>query len=173
MKIVQDGEHPALREESKRVPKELFGTAKLKDIIDQMYFLLSKESDGVAIAAPQIGIPYQIFVVAPDISTGKKEKHFIYINPKITKRSPETKYMDEGCLSVRWLYGQVLRHTKVTITAYDEKGVKFEKAATGLLAHIFQHETDHLAGKLFIDKAIHLHKLSDEDIEKMKENETK
>ncbi|MEN9852589.1 MAG: hypothetical protein RI996_532 [Candidatus Parcubacteria bacterium] len=173
MKIVQNGEHPALRQEAQKVPRELFGTEKLKEILKELFELLANEEDGVAIAAPQVGIGYQIFVVSPAILKNKSEKHRVYINPKITKRSQEKKYMDEGCLSVRWLYGQVLRHTRVTITAYDENGVKFERGATGILAHIFQHETDHLLGTLFIDKAINLQRLSDEDIEIMKQKNEK
>lgn len=173
MKIVQNGEHPALRQEALKVPKELFGTEQLRGIIKELFQLLAKEEDGVAIAAPQIGVGYQIFVVSPTILKNKTEKHRIYINPKITKRSQEKKYMDEGCLSVRWLYGQVLRHTRVTVTAYDENGVKFERGATGILAHIFQHETDHLSGTLFIDKAINVQRLSDEDIETMKQKNEK
>ncbi len=75
--------------------------------------------------------------------------------------------MDEGCLSVRWLYGQVRRHTKVSITAFDEKGNRFERTVSGLMAHIFQHESDHLVGTLFTDKAVSLMRLSDEDIENL------
>jgi peptide deformylase len=172
MKIVQEHEHPALRATSEKIATAAFGSPELTETIRQMFQLLKAEDDGVAIAAPQIGIAQQIFVIAPKVAKELKEKHLIYINPKITKRSQEKKYMDEGCLSVRWLYGQVLRHTRVTITAYDENGVKFERGAGGLLAHIFQHETDHLAGTLFIDTAINVTKLSDDAIETItKKNE--
>ena len=61
--------------------------------------------------------------------------------------------MHEGCLSVRPLWGEVNRSLNATVTAYDEHGTKFTRGAGGLLAHIFQHETDHLDGILFIDKA--------------------
>jgi peptide deformylase len=61
--------------------------------------------------------------------------------------------MPEGCLSVRWLYGNTFRSKKATVTAYDENGKKFVRGASGLLAQIFQHETDHLVGTLFIDHA--------------------
>ena len=60
--------------------------------------------------------------------------------------------MEEGCLSVRYLYGKVSRGLKATIEAHDENGKKFERGGTGLLAQIFQHEVDHLNGILFIDK---------------------
>ena len=61
--------------------------------------------------------------------------------------------MVEGCLSLRWLYGNVNRKKKVTIVAYNEKGERFQRGASGLLAQIFQHENDHLDGILFTDKA--------------------
>ena len=78
----------------------------------------------------------------------------IFINPVITKESKEKKWMEgEGCLSVRLVYGKVKRSTKVTLRAHDEKGKLFERGASGILAHIFQHEVDHLNGILFIDKA--------------------
>ena len=64
----------------------------------------------------------------------------------------------EGCLSVRWLYGKVKRHTNVTIKYYDHTGKLHVRGAGGLLAHIFQHEIDHLDGVLFIDKALYVSK---------------
>jgi peptide deformylase len=67
--------------------------------------------------------------------------------------------MTEGCLSVRPLYGKVRRATRATIEAYNENGKKFTKEGVGLLAHIFQHETDHLNGILFIDKAKNLQEI--------------
>jgi peptide deformylase len=77
----------------------------------------------------------------------------VYINPVMKKMSKSKKMVEEGCLSVRYLYGKVNRSTKATIEAYDENGNKFTKGGSGLLAQIFQHEYDHLNGILFIDKA--------------------
>ncbi len=70
--------------------------------------------------------------------------------------------MSEGCLSVRGTYGTVLRHEKATVVAYDQRGKQFTYHGSGLIAHIFQHEIDHLNGILYIDKAIKLEE--DEDI---------
>ncbi|KKQ04030.1 MAG: Peptide deformylase [Parcubacteria group bacterium GW2011_GWB1_36_5] len=80
-------------------------------------------------------------------------KDLVFINPKISKLSREKEWMPEGCLSVRPLYGKTFRSTKAIIVAYDENGKKFTRGASGLLAQIFQHETDHLNGILFIDHA--------------------
>lgn len=90
----------------------------------------------------------------------------ICINPVIIKESKEKIWMEgEGCLSVRWLYGKVKRSTKVTLRAYDENGKVFTRGASGLLAHIFQHESDHLDGILFIDKAKDLQRMTDEEVD--------
>jgi peptide deformylase len=141
---------------------------KIKKIIKEMSFSLVSQSDGVAIAAPQIGYSLRIFVVSGKIFSKNfnrsenekllqddkmKVEDLIFINPKISKLSKEKEWLPEGCLSVRWLYGKVLRSKKATVTAYDQNGKKFTRGASGLLAQIFQHETDHLDGILFIDKA--------------------
>ena len=81
------------------------------------------------------------------------QKNRVFINPKISKLSREKEWVPEGCLSVRPLYGKTRRSKKATVTAYNENGKKFTRGASGLLAQIFQHETDHLDGILFIDHA--------------------
>lgn len=86
-------------------------------------------------------------------NTEEKNADVVFINPRILKHSRKTEWMEEGCLSVRYLYGKVKRSEKVLITATNENGVEFEMGGSGLLAQIFQHETDHLDGTLFIDKA--------------------
>ena len=164
--IVQK-ENPVLREIAKEVPLKDISSAKIKKVIRDMKSALSTQQDGVAIAAPQIGVSLRIFVVAGKIfeddfrRTGdehiekikEKSPDLVFINPEIIKLSKTKKWMHEGCLSVRPLWGEVNRSTNATITAYDEHGVKITRGAGGLLAHIFQHETDHLDGILFIDKA--------------------
>lgn len=169
-KILQK-DAPVLRELAKEVPIESIGSAKIKKIISEMKESLAGEDDGVAIAAPQIGYSLRIFVVSKNVEgimKRKKKKNTeipdeqktdfvgkdqVFINPVIKKISKEKKVVEEGCLSVRYLYGQVLRGTKATVEAWDENGKKFERGGTGLLAQIFQHEMDHLDGVLFIDKA--------------------
>ena len=159
--IVQEGEK-VLRTEAKEVPLKEIGSQKIAKVIADMKKALKTQDDGVAIAAPQIGVSLRIFVVsgrAFDIDKDEYEegeqkgKDLVCINPVITKLSRDKEDMDEGCLSVRYLYGKVKRSTKATVTAYDEHGRKFTRGGSGLIAQIFQHETDHLDGVLFIDKA--------------------
>jgi len=155
-KIVQK-ENPVLREIAKEVPVSTITSAKIQKIITQMKKALASQDDGVAIAAPQIAVSLRIFIIsgkANDIVKGTEGSlDEVYINPVFTKISKDKKLVDEGCLSVRYLYGKTKRSTRATIEAYDEKGKKFSRGASGLIAQIFQHETDHLNGILFIDNA--------------------
>ncbi len=156
--IVQVG-NEVLREKAKHILVSEITSEKIQKIVDRMKKALASQDDGVAIAAPQIGEPLRIFVVAGKVWKTDGEpvpEDKTYINPVILKRSRKKSSMEEGCLSVRGLFGQIKRHEKVTIEAYDETGTKFTQGASGLLAQIFQHETDHLEGKLFIDEATHL-----------------
>lgn len=168
MKKIVQRDNKVLREHAKEILIKEITTPKIKKVLKEMSLALKSQDDGVAIAAPQIGYDLRIFVVSGkifhrDFLKGKDEfqkinkkeipKDLIFINPKISKLSREKEWVPEGCLSVRWLYGNTFRSKKATITAYDENGKKFTRGASGLLAQIFQHETDHLNGILFIDHA--------------------
>jgi peptide deformylase len=161
-------DNPILREKAEKVPIVSISTPHIQTIIADMKEALAREDDGVAIAAPQIGQSLRIFVVSGKVlSQNTPEKisdDLVFINPEILKLSKEKKMMAEGCLSVRYLYGNVERSTKATLRAYDEKGQLFERGGSGLLAQIFQHETDHLDGILFIDKAVDLEDLPPEKL---------
>jgi peptide deformylase len=162
---IDDNKENPLRMVARLVTKEEFGTPFLKDILKDMEKALSKESDGVAIAAPQIGVSLRIFVVSPNAYEEEaKFKPLVFINPKILKRSKKTAVMQEGCLSVRWIYGKTKRSIGATVEAYDVDGNKFTYGGGGLLAHIFQHEIDHLDGVLFIDHGFDLEEHTEEEV---------
>ncbi|MBY0376716.1 peptide deformylase [Patescibacteria group bacterium] len=169
-------EEKVLRQKAKEVPVKDIKSLKIKKILKEMSLSLQSQEDGVAIAAPQIGYSIRIFVVSgkifeDDFATNRKDrfesdapiekvkkvtpkiKDLVFINPKISKLSRDKEWVPEGCLSVRWLYGKTYRSSKATVEAYDENGKKFVRGGSGLLAQIFQHETDHLNGILFIDHA--------------------
>lgn len=156
--IVQS-QDPILRGKAKNVPVKDITSEKIQKIISDMKEAVSTQKDGVAIAAPQIGIPLKIFLVSDNIMKEADAEYksigrdLVFINPVILKLSREKHEVEEGCLSVRWKYGKVRRSIKATIKGYNEYGEKIERGASGLLAQIFQHETDHLEGVLFIDKA--------------------
>lgn len=183
IEIVQNG-NPTLRKIAKEVPISDITQTNIKKVLKDMAQALHSQDDGVAIAAPQIGVSLRIFLVSGRIfeedfirgqkpgeyskagnidSTKKYHPDMVFINPVFKKISRDKKMMAEGCLSVRPLYGKVRRATRATIEAYDENGNKFTKSGSGLLAHIFQHETDHLDGILFIDKAKDIHESTPEE----------
>ena len=161
--VVQHG-NPVLRQTAREVALDLIGGATINQEIQQMKDVLLREYEGVALAAPQIGISRRMFIVsARAFADDPNATDMVFINPTYLKTSQKTKPMDEGCLSVRDQYGQVKRHTNVTISYYDEHGTHHTRGAGGLLAHIIQHEMDHLDGVLFIDKAEQLETLSGAD----------
>lgn len=156
--IVQDG-HPVLRAVAQDVPATLFKTAELSQMLHDMEVALDAQPDGVALAAPQIALPYRIFIVrydrmhARDESAEEAPDVGVFINPEFVKLSRRRDIVDEGCLSVRGRYGKTLRHERATVRAQDAEGRVFERGGGGLLAQAYQHEIDHLDGILFIDHA--------------------
>lgn len=163
--IMQEGD-PVLRKVAKAVAKKDIGSPALNKLIQKMHKALAPEKYGVAIAAPQVGESLRLFVVAGRVykeeaegeeETGEVYPNRVYINPEITRASRAKRDEQEGCLSVRSIYGTVKRHERVTLKYTDQDGAPRTQNATGLLGHIFQHEVDHLNGILFIDKARDLH----------------
>jgi peptide deformylase len=173
MKDIVQRDNPILRHQAKAVPVSEIPSAHIQGIIAEMSAAMARQKDGIAIAAPQIGASVRIFVVSGDLLKQADKTYtgeggnLVFINPEILKLSRDKKEMEEGCLSVRWLYGKVKRSTRATIRAYNEKGEKVERGASGLLAQIFQHETDHLDGMLFTDKATEVWEMSDEEIREL------
>ena len=171
--ILTQQENPALREPARDIPIGEISSNHIQTLIAEMKELLSREEYGVALAAPQVGEAIKLFIVsgkalsrgsrnAPDESPktlAKEDKATrpvsdqVYINPELLKVSRGKKEKHEGCLSIRGKWGIVPRAEKATVRAYDEHGRAFTRGASGFLAHIFQHEMDHLSGILYIDKA--------------------
>jgi peptide deformylase len=164
--VVQEGAD-VLRKTSPAIPLEDITTDAIQNILHLMKKVLKSQRDGVALAAPQVGISKRIFIVAPKAYDSYTNQHLVFINPKILRTSSDLEWMDEGCLSVRWRYGKTSRYTKATVQAYDEQGNVFQASGSGLLAQVFQHEIDHLDGILFHDHAKDLHVLTDEEQDKV------
>lgn len=156
-----------LRQKAKPLTKKDIASPAVQKLIKRMSTILKKEEHGVALAAPQVGEPLRLFVVAGRVFKKDDEKTVppdrVYINPEITKRSRAKLEMAEGCLSVRGKYGTVMRHEKVSLKALDQHGSALTYNGTGLVGHIFQHECDHLEGTLYIDKAKTLRDDTDDD----------
>lgn len=150
-------EHPALHQIAEEVPLEEISSAKIQKVIKDMRSALLACPRGVAIAAPQIGVSLRIFLVhdttAEKTDRASRIPDLVAINPRIVKTSKKKEEMEEGCLSVPNLYGKTCRYKNATVRAFDEHGVEYTRDAGGLLAQIFQHETDHLDGTLYVDHA--------------------
>ncbi len=132
---------PVLRKPTKPVTKVTDELRKLiADMFETMY-----AAEGIGLAAPQVGRTERLAVV--DVE-GKK---FALINPEIVSRNGAPEKAEEGCLSIPDIYGDVERPAEVTIRALDENGIEYEASGNELLGRCFQHEIDHLDGRLFID----------------------
>lgn len=133
---------PVLREPAK--PVESFDRALrqlAKDMIETMY-----EAPGVGLAAPQVGISLQLFV----FDDGEHGPRFV-ANPELLDAEGEVT-QEEGCLSIPGPYHPTARSQRIRCRGLDAHGKRLDLEADGLLARIFQHETDHLRGTLYIDR---------------------
>lgn len=150
---------PVLRKKTVEIDKKY---PKLQELISDMYETM-KFSEGVGLAAPQIGLSIRMFVVDAT-GTGKEEEGFdendedltdfkkVFINPKITKQWGEVWTFNEGCLSIPDLREDVDRPEKLRIEYYDESFKFHDEEFDGTRARIIQHEYDHLEGIMFVDK---------------------
>jgi peptide deformylase len=149
---------PILRVKCKRI--SLFDES-LRKLIDDMAETMKAHS-GVGLAAPQVGVPLRLFVAGlpDDADDPLAGKVFAFANPEIIRTADEYE-TEEGCLSIPGWVGDVVRFERVTIKGRDRHGREIRVRGEGLLAQAFQHETEHLDGKLFIDAVVPgtLHKL--------------
>lgn len=120
-------------------------TLGVKELISQMVFTM-QENDGIGLAAPQVSISKRIIV----IQDGEDTK--TYINPRIVRKSREKQTDEEGCLSLPGIFVDVSRPSSVEVAVQTPEGKSLRITAEGLTARIFQHEIDHLCGKLIINR---------------------
>ncbi|MBI5619376.1 peptide deformylase [Candidatus Gottesmanbacteria bacterium] len=132
---------------------------RLHTLIKEMVATLKATHNpkGVGLAAPQVGVPYRIFVTRPR----EKDPIRAFVNPEIIKLSTEqTEGVPgrdnklEGCLSIPKIWGRVKRAATLTLRYQDETGAVHEEAFSGFLATIIQHETDHINGILFTQRVL-------------------
>jgi peptide deformylase len=138
--------HPSLRYESRpveRIDDEL--RASVRAMFDLMY-----AAKGIGLAANQVALPYRFFILNVTADPEQMEQEQVFINPVIVKRHSSVEE-EEGCLSFPGLYAKVRRARKIRVKAFDLEGNEIDLEAEDLLGRAIQHETDHLAGKLFID----------------------
>ncbi len=154
---------PILRAKAKPVPLVLVKKSGFPKLIAGMFHTM-RRADGIGLAAPQIGLSYQLAVIqlAPTKhrKTLKASEKLALINPKLIRASKNKAYDWEGCLSLDGVRGKVPRHKTITVRYTDERGVAHTRTVTGFLARVFQHEIDHLNGTLYVDRMENMKTLS-------------
>ena len=153
MQIVQYP-HPALRWKSKPIRQV---TRELRETVAEM-FRLMYEFRGIGLAANQVALPYQLFVLNLTADREQKDQEQVFVNPEIVERRGSVEH-EEGCLSLPALFGKVRRARKLRIQAYDLEGNEIEQELDDLASRAVQHECDHLQGMLFIDRMSFLGRL--------------
>jgi peptide deformylase len=138
--------HPTLRHKSKpiiRVDREL--KALVREMFDLMY-----AAKGIGLAANQVDLPIQLFVINLSGDPNEDEE-LVFVNPVLS--SPKGSHeAEEGCLSIVGVNALVARPETIHVSAYDLSGNEIGMTVEGMLAKVIQHETDHLEGVLFIDR---------------------
>tara|TARA_B100001029_G_scaffold39232_1_gene30365 strand:- start:683 stop:1201 length:519 start_codon:yes stop_codon:yes gene_type:complete len=148
--------NPLLREVAKEFTKDEILSGDMQDLITDMWDTMYAY-DGIGLAAPQIGLSRQLAVIHleedseryPDLVESKK---FIIFNPSISVLDETKQEFWEGCLSVPGLRGPVSRPRKIKVDYLDENAKENSIELEDFLATVFQHELDHLFGKLFVDR---------------------
>ena len=138
--------HPTLRYQSKTVRRI---DRELRSIVREMFELMY-DARGIGLAANQVDLPLQLFVVN---ASGDPEggEELVFVNPVIDQPKGSG-VAEEGCLSIPGVHGNVNRPSQIHVTAYDLEGNEIDAVVDGLLARVIQHEYDHLQGVLFIDR---------------------
>lgn len=168
--IVQAG-HPVLRARAQRYAGQLTDSS-FRDLIELMRRTMHA-APGVGLAAPQIGLPLALAVIedpgAPDSEVADVRERTtlpfrVLVNPVYEPAGPERVSYYEGCLSVTGWQAVVARYRSVRLTGADEHGATLDEVITGWPARIVQHETDHLGGMLYVDRAELRSLIADEGI---------
>jgi peptide deformylase len=110
------------------------------------------EKNGIGLAANQVGVPYRIFAMRG------QPQNFVCFNPKIVQPSEEEITLEEGCLTFPGLVVKVKRHRHIRVRFTTPNGDTRTETFTGMSARVFQHELDHLEGKLYFNRASRYHK---------------
>ncbi len=162
-KVIRMG-HPTLRQTAQDVPLSEIQSEEFKILVQDMYDTMKSEG-GLGIAAPQIDVSLKVALIELPENNSRYGDHsgtplMIIINPVITILDEAQQGFWEGCLSVPGLRGYVERPRKVQIDFVNLEGEKKQIIAEDFLATVFQHELDHLFGKLYIDRITDTTKIS-------------
>jgi peptide deformylase len=153
--IVEIG-HPVLRERAREVSPEELRSPELQRLIDDMVDTM-RAASGAGLAANQVGETVRVAVV--EVREGNRRYPYkppvpltVIVNPVIEPLDDDVEQINEGCLSVPNLRGEVPRHMNIRVRYTDREGAEHDEVRRGLTAGTFQHELDHLDGTLFLDR---------------------
>ena len=147
--------NPLLRQRSREITLDELTSPEVQQLIDDLIDTM-RTANGAGIAAPQVGEPVRIATIEvgdnPRYPYKPRIPLTVLVNPVIEPLDDETVEINEGCLSVPNLRGNVMRHVNVRVRWLDRNGVQHDEVRRGLTAGTFQHECDHLDGILFLDR---------------------
>jgi peptide deformylase len=153
--IVEVG-HPVLRERARELTREELASDGVQSLIDDMIETM-RAANGAGLAANQVGETVRVAVV--EVRDGNPRYPYkppipltVIVNPVIERLDEDVEQINEGCLSVPNLRGEVPRHMNIRVRYLDREGREHEEVRRGLTAGTFQHELDHLNGVLFLDR---------------------
>lgn len=153
-----------LRQKAAPVPAV---TSEVRAVAERMFELM-RQSEGIGLAAPQVGLPWRLFVTivpegddrsASSDPPSARPAPTVYINPILSEPAGRPEADSEGCLSLPDIRGDVIRPPTISITATNLEGKQFTLRGTGLLARCWQHEVDHLDGVLILDRMSQMSRL--------------
>lgn len=160
--VIQLG-NPVLREVAKPIADA--GSQRVQTLIDELILTLKVRS-GVGIAAPQVGRSERLFIVASHPNARYPNAPLMeptgMVNPRILEHSSDREFGWEGCLSIPGIRGWVPRYQSILVEYLGRDGEPQQQELTGFVARIFQHELDHLDGKVFLDRVESTHDLMTE-----------
>ena len=149
--------HPVLRERAREVSPDELASPGVQQLIDDLIETM-RDANGAGIAANQVHEPVRIAVIEVDHNPRYPYKPpiplTVVVNPILEPLDGELVEINEGCLSVPNLRGNVMRHVNIRVRYLDREGVEHDEVKRGLTAGTFQHECDHLDGKLFLDRVV-------------------
>ena len=149
--------HPVLRERARELTRDELASPAMQQLIDDMIDTM-RHANGAGIAANQVHVPVRITVIEVNHNPRYPYKPqiplTIVVNPVIEPIDDELVEINEGCLSVPNLRGNVFRYVNVRVRYWDRHGNEYDEIRRGLTAGTFQHECDHLDGLLFLDRVV-------------------
>jgi peptide deformylase len=151
--------NPILREVARELTPDEILSDEIQSLIADMRHTLVQKQYGVGLAAPQVGqgVALSVIGIKPTPTRPHLEKvDLVVINPRVVRTYGRRRGMWEGCISVgrgnNTMYGQAMRYGSICLSYLDEHAKPHEADFDGFLAHVLQHETDHLNGILFVDR---------------------